>query len=116
MKRFALVVLVLLAACAPQATPTPTPRGRLVTRAEFGERWPFTVESGVLDCIGVGEAVFRVGNVTYAINGTARSWADRHGYVDLADSLIWRDDPAHPGMGLKVYIGGMIQLALQQCD
>ena len=116
MKRFALVVLVLLAACASQPTPTPIPSGRLVTRAELGEHWPFTVESGYVDCVGTSEAVFRVGDVTYAINGTARSWADRRGYVDIVDSPIWRDDPAHPGLGLKVNIGGMIGLALQECD
>ena len=91
----------------------PVPSGRLVTRAEFGERWPFTVESGYVDCEGVYEAVFRVGDKTYAINGTARSWANRRGYLDITTS-IWRDNPI--GMGLKVNIGEMIDLALRECD
>ena len=122
----AILALLLVCACvaifgaldgAPITTTPPTlPHGREVTRAEFGERWPFSVERGVVDCVGVSEAVFRANGVTYAINGRARSLAKSHGYVDLADSDIWRDDPRYPGTGLKVSIHGMINLALQQCQ
>jgi hypothetical protein len=93
-----------------------SPEGREVTKEEFGEDWPFTVERGFVDCTnlsgGLREAVFRSGGMTYALNGTARSRAKAQGYEDVMD--IWRDDPNNPG--LKIDIGPILDLALQECD
>jgi len=50
--------------------------------------------------------VFRTESGTYGINGLAKSR-----FADVRP--IWRDDPANPG--LKVNIGPMIDLGLQQC-
>ena len=95
-----------------------SPEGREVTKEEFGEDWPFTVERGFVDCTnlsgGLREAVFRSGGVTYALNGTARPRAEAHGYEDVMESSVWRDDPNYPG--LKIDIGPILALALQECD
>ncbi|XUO88416.1 DUF2511 domain-containing protein [Halomonas sp. KM072] len=82
-------------------------RGVLVTREEYGDDWPFTVDSGRLDCRQGGAAVFTSGQWTYQLNGVA----SQKGYADLAP--IWRDNPAIPGA--KVSISDMISVARQQC-
>lgn len=78
--------------------------GKLVKKEDFGEKWPFTVESGYLDCVA-GSAVFRSGMTEYGLNGTATS----RGYTSV--DRIWRADPGIPGA--KIYIGEMIALACQ---
>lgn len=83
------------------------PKGLLVSRAQYGDRWPFTVESGYIDCDPPGAAIFRTDSLTYGLNG----WAKSRGFADVRP--VWRDNPTAPG--LKVNIGPMIDLALQQC-
>ncbi len=83
--------------------------GREVTRQEFGDRWPFTVERGVVICLVGHVAVFRAGGVTYALNGLARQ---RGGYADIRP--IWLDDPEYPGL-LKVSLGPILDAALDLC-
>lgn len=83
------------------------PQGILVSREEFGDEWPFTVESGRVDCRQGGAAVFIVDNWVYQLNGVAA----QKGYADLAP--IWRDNPDIPGT--KISVGPMIRLAQQQC-
>ena len=92
--------LISLAVLACQSTPpatqppvraaTPKPPAKVQTRftkAEFGERWPFTVDEGEIDCIPLtneasqGAVVLRTKKGTYSINGQIRrknlagSWA-----------------------------------------
>lgn len=47
-----------------------------VSRAEFGEKWPLTVDDGVLACdqssSALGAVVFSSGGRRYALNGTAK--------------------------------------------
>ena len=51
----------------PVAPPPPaTPSGQLVTEAEYGDEWPFTVSQGYVDCRPVQVAVFRTSGTTYA--------------------------------------------------
>lgn len=90
-----------------QETEQQEPRGLLVTREEFGDDWPFTVDSGRVDCRQGGAAVLIVDQWVYQLNGVAA----QKGYADLAP--IWRDNPEIPGT--KVSVGPMIRLALQQC-
>lgn len=78
-----------------------------VTRKQYGDEWPFTVEEGVIDCPKPSAAVFRHGGKVYALNGIAMSL----GYEELEP--IWKDNPKIPGY--KISIGSMIQLALKQC-
>lgn len=102
---FALGLLCASLSCADPAPPTP--RGVEVTRAQYGDQWPFTVESGFVDCEPPGSAIFRTRLGTHGLNGLAKS----RGVPDVRP--IWRDDPNNPG--LKVNIGAMIDLALDQC-
>lgn len=93
-----------------------------ITREQFGEEWPFTVESGVLGCgavegsPGVGSVVFEAdgsGGTFYAINGTAKGLADEQGWHPLEE--IWADDPATAQYGGKVSIEPIIELGLSTC-
>ncbi len=83
---------------------------RKVSRKEFGDKWPFTVESGCVYSVDQA-AVFEVNCVCYQLNGVAESM----GYT-LIDP-IWRDDlniPIGPGdTPAKINIGPMIGLALE---
>lgn len=74
---------------------------------QYDSEWPFTVDSGVVDCVEGNAAIFRAEGQTYQLNGVARNM----GY-DAIDP-IWRDSPALPGT--KVDLSGMVSLALEQC-
>ncbi|MCE8025240.1 DUF2511 domain-containing protein [Billgrantia aerodenitrificans] len=78
-----------------------------VSRSEFGDTWPFTVESGVVACVDGQAAIFKSGGKSYQLNGFARS----RGYAPI--DPIWRDNPDIPGT--KVSIGEMIRIALERC-
>lgn len=81
--------------------------------------WPLTIDMGVLSCVevsGAGRAaIIADGNGTvWALNGTARAYVPLlGGRADI--SPIWRDDPAFPGLGIKVSISPMIERALRLC-
>ena len=59
-----------------QVERSPSQSERAISRADFGQEWPFTVESGTLRCSGYGDygaVTFTTAGVTYAVNGTAMS-------------------------------------------
>lgn len=85
---------------------------REVTRKEFGEKWPLTVDKGVIECrqsFGPksGVVVFVAGGKTYALNGLAKS----RKFADIEP--IWRPNPDIPQ--LKMDIGRLIEEALKLC-
>lgn len=46
-----------------------------ITKAQFGDKWLFKIDEGVLECRGdnsIGEVVLTAGGKTYAINGVAK--------------------------------------------
>jgi hypothetical protein len=53
---------------------------RRISRESYGDRWPFTVDDGILSCVALGKkfnveiqgVYFRVGATTYGVNGSAR--------------------------------------------
>jgi len=53
---------------------------RRISRSDYGDRWPFTVNDGILSCVALGKksnvdiqgVYFRVGPITYGVNGSAR--------------------------------------------
>lgn len=140
MKRVYLLVAILMLvafACAGPPTPTltpaprqpakatypkPTPKprrkctlGKPVSREQFGDAWPFTVEWGCVDCVrntktGMPMATFETMGkyrIVYGLNGHAIAY----GFPDISD--IWKDNPEIPGT--KISIGPIIDLALEQC-
>src|SRR4051812_13896288 len=72
-----------------------------ITHAEYGDSWPFTVESGVLkgkptgntlsDGSNLAEVTFTAKDKTYYINGVAEG---SHRYADLQE--IWAEDSSAP--------------------
>lgn len=98
----------------PTRTPAPTerPDRATVTAAEYGDKWPFMVESGIVRCVngrnGIGEVVFSSGGKTYAVNGVAKQ-TDQ--YADITP--IWKDDPQISGA--KISIGPILDLGLSLC-
>jgi hypothetical protein len=80
-----------------------------ITRDEFGDDWPFTVEGGVLRCEGeggVGAVIFEAEETEYGVNGVAKS----QGYADIEP--IWADEPS---TGAKKNIGPIIDRGLELC-
>lgn len=108
-------------AAAP-AAPTPSVVERhqvTITRAEYGEAWPFTVESGVLkgnptgrklsDGTELAEVTFATGGKTYYVNGIAKG---TRRYAELDD--IWAADSSAPKeLALRKNIGPIIDRGLK---
>ena len=89
----------------------PPTGGEIITSAEYGNRWPLTVESGTVQCRGPGAVLFRTGDKTYAINGLALSSTD-YPPVDA----IWRGDPDNPyDLGLKIDLSPIFERGLALC-
>lgn len=90
-----------------------------VTQREFGDRWPLTVPSATLRCLGragTGAIVLDVARKgTYALNGTAKMMAkkDRPLRWKELDDEIWKPNPEVKG--LKVSIGPLIKGGLTLC-
>lgn len=108
---------LITASPPPSATVVTRPAGA-VSRAEFGDKWPLSVESGEMRCVnrtapGYGQVVFISGGVTYAINGTARTAAAKNGWVDLSTSPIWLNNPSIPGA--KIDISPLLNRGLALC-
>lgn len=73
-----ILILILCGGCRA------APGERAISRAEFGEAWPLTVDGGVIACVDGSSVVFRADGLTYTINGTARGQAAARGYRDIA--------------------------------
>lgn len=89
---------------------------RHVTRAEFGDDWPLTVDAGELTLRSKNRVLFIVGGRVYALNGTAK--AERHFFLDQPRYApideIWADAPNPPGLDLRLKknMGPLIQAGL----
>ena len=87
-----------------------------VRAADYGDRWPFTVSEGVIECAPFREKLhvltFTSGGKTYGLNGTARTLAKEKGYAEITG--IWRDDPMNGGA--KINIEPIIEKALTLCE
>lgn len=90
-----LLSICLLVACdesgsSPQAVSRPASKRVKVTREEYGDAWPLTVSEAELELIDGFYAVVHANGRVYAMNGTARTVAQEHGWEDIYD--IWRED------------------------
>jgi hypothetical protein len=98
------LLLALLSSCGPG--------GQEVTKAEYGDAWPFSVDQGTLICESssgglLHSAVFRTGEEEYALNAVAEG----RGYPSVEP--IWRNKPQYPGV--KTDLAPLVDRALQQC-
>lgn len=59
---------------------------KTITAQEFGDEWPFEVESGLVSCVN-GSVLFTVEGKQYAVNGTAEA----NGYAEIEE--IWSFNP-----------------------
>lgn len=90
-----------------------------ITKATYGDDWPFTVETGQIACEKGAAAIFISAGKKYALNGTAKSL----GYAD--PNPIWTVDPklkAYPMIDkngkrsyTKVSLAPIIVVAKKQC-
>jgi hypothetical protein len=107
---------VLIASCGGASTPTqdaaPEPDPGLITRAEYGADWPFSVASGTLSCVPSGNndgrllVTFNTGDgIEYALNGSARTF----GFPELDTSVMpdWPDGSS---------LGPIIERGLALCE
>lgn len=79
----------------------------------FGRQWPLTVPAVVVACPVSSAVVARVDGVTYAVNGTAKTFADEYGWRDGIDP-IWAPDPQL--RGLKIDISPVLDYDLDLCE
>lgn len=83
------------------------PQGNQVTRAQFGEAWPLTVDSGLLRCEPPGAVVFTAPNGTeYAVNGLAES----QGFADIDPIWAANPEPLIPKMDISPLISAGLEL------
>lgn len=99
---------------APSAGSAPQlpPNQLHITKADFGDAWPFTVDEGVLTGTGsggVGEVTFTTNGVTYGVNGLANGTGK---YAEI--EAIWAANPSIPGT--KKDIGPIIKRGLELCQ
>ncbi|MDM8563956.1 DUF2511 domain-containing protein, partial [Candidatus Marithioploca araucensis] len=86
-----------------------------IIQEDYGEKWPFTLPNGELECYHPGIVTFKANGTTYAVNGLAKS----RGYSDIDD--IWKIapniNPNKEGLqGRKMDIGNIIKKGLELCN
>lgn len=107
-----VAALMVLSACSlsEDASDEPASNEQKMSRADLGDDWPLTVESGIVRCEGAGEIYFDAANgTTYAVNGLALG-------RDTAPKIdpIWANNPDIKGT--KINIGPIIDQGLELCD
>ena len=109
-----LSVPLIVVACSPQRPVQPLlPQNQIkISRQEFGEDWPFTLDEGILACKGgggAGEVVFTANGASYAVNGVAKGTKK---YRPIEE--VWADNSSLPGT--KKNIGSIIERGLKLCQ
>lgn len=102
-----IVVLSALAGCGASE------KIQTVSSKEFGDAWPFTVDSVDLMCDGPSpKALARTADGTvYALNGSARTQAKSRGWADGQD--ITKPNPSIPV--IKMDYSNFVQIAQDLC-
>lgn len=81
--------------------------GELITKEEFGDKWPFTVDEGRIECRQAGALVFVSGEFEYQLNGMA----SQLGYASI--NSVWRWNPDIEGT--RIPLTPVIQRAQSLC-
>ena len=89
-------------------------QGVLITKAEYGEDWPYTVDSGFLYCDPPGSnVVLKADGTVYALNGRAMGNAAEKGYLDARESITLKDENGYFTVG---NVGKIIERGLAMCN
>lgn len=85
---------------------TKNPSVQTITEADFGESWPFIVDSGEIGCKGKRFPYFSANGHTYWLTGMRQPT-----FEDV--SAVWKDNPNIPNT--KVSLSDVIDSALKLC-
>ncbi len=101
----ALFVVIWIGGSLTGGNSTPKPQKAqsvTISKAQFGKKWPLTVDEGNVKClpIGNGAVVFEAEGKTYAVNGTAKGFANKHGFYPIEE--IWLTDPKFKQMAKEI--------------
>lgn len=101
----ALFVVIWIGGSLTSGNSTPKPQqaqSTTISKEQFGKKWPLTVDKGIVKClqIGNGAVVFESGGKTYAVNGTAKGFANKHGFHPIEE--IWLTDPEFQKMAKEI--------------
>lgn len=112
MKRMTLSVAVL--AMLASGVCVAKEKTQRVSSKDYGDAWPFTVDSVDLLCFGPSpKALARTSDGTvYALSGSARSQAKDRGWSDGQD--ITKPNPTMPS--IKMDYSDIVQRAQSLCD
>lgn len=101
--RFAAAGMFLLAAACSESVDR-----KEISKQDFGDKWPFTVDHGLLRCIPPGQVVFEVAGTAYAVNRVRQPVK----HFPPADSIL-RAKPH--GSSNKMSLAPIIGLGLDLC-
>ena len=83
-----------------------------ISKSDFGDDWPFSVESGTLSCQGDPYVIiFESGGRTYGLNDAARATEQ---YEEI--SVIVKTDENYPGGQVKMDISVIEFEGLKLCN
>lgn len=108
-------LIVLVTVVMKFMFPSAEANGLTITKAEYTEKWPLTVDEVELACEAPTMIVVKANAITYALNGSARTHAKKYGWEDFEQ--IWRTDPASEGTGTswKIPPTGLIAKGMELC-
>ena len=84
---------------------------KTVSKSEYGEDWPFSVESGSVHCLDGHVVVFEANGDSYALNDAARLSGD---YKNIREIL--RPDANYPGRKIMMDLSLIEFEGLKLCD
>lgn len=108
---------------------------KAISKEEFGDKWPLTVEKGIIQCVkyevdGVNPelmkgVIFVYGEKIYGVNGTAKSQGKELGYEDIttiiSDDIKMKEDAMRMGASekdatVKMDISPILDAGLKLCE
>jgi hypothetical protein len=117
-----LLCTIILISCSDSNTGSNSagkPAGVVFKKADYGDKWPFTVEQIESYCAGPAkdEIYFRAGDKTYALNGSAQTAAEHKKSTETFETFktVWLDDTKYPGSKITVPFE-FISKAQENCD
>lgn len=103
--KYLVILSILFLPCCGRNTQS----GVKLTKADFGERWPLTIDEGIIDCVNQS-VIFKTNKNTYAVNGTAKN---RNEYSDIME--IWKVDTSYHDPNVRMDISPLLDAGLKLC-